>query len=336
MLVMLIGTAASLCGHAQAQTPEARALLLAERQRLSQEQAVQPQLAPGPLLRPGDTGPTVPLLRAALAALGWAAAADPGADTVYDARLVATVRLFQAAQGLVPDGIVGPDTRDAINNAAARRIARIDQALALPDWPAAGRAIVVNIAAAEVVALEDGRPILVSNAVIGRNASGQRTPVLTTAIRSVTINPSWTVPPGIAARKFGGDRFTLPPGPANPLGRIRLDMPNDYLVYLHDTNEPALFAEPVRTFSSGCVRVERIREIARWLLGDEAWAAQDIETLLESRRTLVVPLPEPVPVILEYRLASVGPEGSIRYHLDPYWRANTQIAAGPEFWQVAP
>src|SRR3546814_309898 len=46
-----------------------------------------------------------------------------------------------------------------------------------------------------------------------------------------------------------------PAGPENPLGRFRFHMDNDQAIYLHDTNEPDLFAKARRAISSGCVRV---------------------------------------------------------------------------------
>lgn len=165
-------------------------------------------------------------------------------------------------------------------------------------WPAVGRAVVVDIDAAEVYALEDGAVVLVSRAIVGKPDTP--TPGFSTVIESVTFNPSWTVPPGIARRQYGGRSFTVRPGPGNPLGRIKLQMPNHYLVYLHDTPDRHLFERSRRRYSSGCVRVQRIEDLAYWLLGPDRWASVDADRYLtRTRRTRTVRLDQPVPVYLE-------------------------------------
>src|SRR5690606_467340 len=48
-------------------------------------------------------------------------------------------------------------------------------------------------------------------------------------------------------------RLVQTPGPANALGTIKFMFPNQYNVYLHDTDNPDLFDEEQRSISSGCV-----------------------------------------------------------------------------------
>ena len=60
-------------------------------------------------LRRGDSGPGVEWLRERLVARGAAVAADVG-PAYYGAGMEAAVRSLQASHGLVPDGIVGPET----------------------------------------------------------------------------------------------------------------------------------------------------------------------------------------------------------------------------------
>ena len=47
----------------------------------------------------------------------------------------------------------------------------------------------------------------------------------------------------------------MPPGPQNPLGQIMFALDNDEFIFLHDTNEKALFNRAQRALSHGCVRV---------------------------------------------------------------------------------
>ena len=67
-------------------------------------------------LKPGDRGADVDWVAARLSTINNYAAPQPGRQ--YDAALAREVRLFQAAQGLPADGIVGPKTMMALNGAA--------------------------------------------------------------------------------------------------------------------------------------------------------------------------------------------------------------------------
>ena len=42
--------------------------------------------------------------------------------------------------------------------------------------------------------------------------------------------------------------------------------PNPYIVYLHDTPSKSLFDKDQRTFSSGCIRVQKAFELAELVL----------------------------------------------------------------------
>ncbi|UTV26514.1 L,D-transpeptidase family protein [Photobacterium atrarenae] len=64
--------------------------------------------------------------------------------------------------------------------------------------------------------------------------------------------------------------FQQGPGPRNALGRVKFLMPNDYSVFLHDTPARGLFRQHKRSFSSGCVRVEKADELAEFLLEYQA------------------------------------------------------------------
>ncbi|MBK6740554.1 MAG: L,D-transpeptidase family protein [Haliea sp.] len=44
--------------------------------------------------------------------------------------------------------------------------------------------------------------------------------------------------------------------------------PNEHMVYPHDTPSRDLFSRSERTFSSGCIRVEEVLELAQFLLDD--------------------------------------------------------------------
>jgi hypothetical protein len=73
--------------------------------------------APAKTLNPGDTGSQVKVLQKALAKLGF----DPGTpDGSYGPATKIAVERFQIAKGLAEDGVVGPETLNAIQKALAR------------------------------------------------------------------------------------------------------------------------------------------------------------------------------------------------------------------------
>lgn len=59
------------------------------------------------------------------------------------------------------------------------------------------------------------------------------------------------------------------PGTGNALGRIKFMFPNSFDIYLHDTPSKSLFQRDIRTFSSGCIRLEKPLELAAFLLGEQ-------------------------------------------------------------------
>ena len=183
--------------------------------------------------------------------------------------------------------------------------------------PPRGRLVVVNIPSFELVALQDGKPVLRSRVVVGRPSTP--TPELSTGIWAVTFNPSWTPTPAMV--RWEGARH-MPPGPHNPLGRILFELDNDQLIFLHDTNDRRYFDRPVRAFSHGCVRVEKARALAAWAL--DATEA-DIDRSIARGGTHREILAADIPVMLEYRSRFRDDDGRLADYPDVY---RQQSAAG--------
>ena len=74
------------------------------------------------------------------------------------------------------------------------------------------------------------------------------------------------------------------PGPDNALGQAKFIFPNPHFVFLHDTNHREHFDDQVRTFSSGCIRIEYPMEFARLVLDDPDWDDAAIQGVLETGR----------------------------------------------------
>ena len=103
------------------------------------------------------------------------------------------------------------------------------------------------------------------------------------------------------------------PGPTNMMGAVKLMLPNNLGVYLHDTPDKSVFSYTERTFSAGCVRLSNAMALARQLLGRDAAAQPGGPP--EQR----VDLPEPIPVYIGYFTAMPG-AGGIALAQDIYRR----------------
>ncbi len=124
--------------------------------------------------------------------------------------------------------------------------------------------------------------------------------------------------------------FRQDPGPYNSLGRIKIPLKDNSLIYLHDTPQTHLFDIATRTFSSGCVRLEEPRQLADYLLSrEQGWDLKKLNELIDSGETLKVPLQQPFPIYLVYFTAWVGSDKAIYFHKDIYERDSMNQENGP-------
>jgi murein L,D-transpeptidase YcbB/YkuD len=114
-------------------------------------------------------------------------------------------------------------------------------------------------------------------------------------------------------------RLRQEPGPQNSLGRIKFMFPNAYGVYLHDTPSKELFNTRVRTFSHGCIRIEKPIDLAEYLLRETTpWTREAILTAIERQKEQTVWLPEPIPVYIQYWTSWVDRDGTVQFRNDIY------------------
>jgi murein L,D-transpeptidase YcbB/YkuD len=137
---------------------------------------------------------------------------------------------------------------------------------------------------------------------------------------AVEVDPATVVWDSLSEETFPY-RLRQDPGPGNALGRIKFMFPNKYDVYLHDTPARALFFRTQRTFSSGCIRVEKPIELAEYLLRDDPdWTRKGILAALEEGVQQNVNLSERIPVHILYWTAWVAPDGTVHFRKDIYER----------------
>jgi murein L,D-transpeptidase YcbB/YkuD len=313
-----------------------------------------PAVPEGPPLKPGDRNPRVAALRARLEASGDlppAAPAAPGAAPaatvdrdLFDATLQEALRRFQNRHGLDADGAAGKGTLAALAVPAERRVRQIEINLDRWRWlprDLGERYIIVNIAGFQLDLIEGGAPALSMRVVAGKPTS--RTPMFSGTMTNIVLNPYWNPPPGIVKNEIlphisrdagyaeregfevtgSGSRVEVrqKPGPKNALGKVKFLFPNRFDVYLHDTPSRSLFSRTVRSFSHGCIRLEKPVELAEYLLKDDpAWTPQRIAAALAKGREQWVSVPRPLPVHLVYWTAWVDDAGTAQFRDDLYGR----------------
>jgi len=158
--------------------------------------------------------------------------------------------------------------------------------------PARGKFILVNIPSYELIAFQDGAPVIRSKVVVG--AAGTSTPELMSNMYAIKYNPDWTPTPSIVRNEAS---VYIPSGPRSPLGRIKLELDNDQSIYLHDTPQKSYFGRDKRALSHGCVRVEQVRQLAAWADGV---SVDEIDRKIRTGRMYSERLPEEIPVYIGY------------------------------------
>ena len=335
--------------------------LLTEKKRLEKiiSQGGWSSELPMELLRPGDIGNEVVLLRNALIKRGYL---KSNFSEIYDGNLRRAVQLFQLRHGLAPDGIAGPATFSEIGRTAEERLASVIVALERERWTnfdLGSRHVLVNLPDFSTKLFEDGALIFETRNVIGTPVDEQRTPEFSDVIEHIITNPTWNVPKSITLKEYlpemqedplahdylelvdldreivprsfvdfnEYDEETFPydlkqmPSITNALGLVKFMFPNQYSIYLHDTPSKPLFDLEVRAFSHGCIRLQKPFEFAYELLKPQTSdpKAQFQEAIATGEETVVY-LRKPVQVHLIYRTAFVDELGVINYRRDIYGR----------------
>ncbi|WP_433989816.1 hypothetical protein SuNHUV7_06640 (plasmid) [Pseudoseohaeicola sp. NH-UV-7] len=281
-----------------------------------------------------------------------------GSEDTYDEALVEAVKAFQARHGLEADGVIGPRSFESLNRTASERVDQLRLSLERARWlmrDLPDDFVLVNIAGARTYFIK-GDTVWTTRSVTG--SAYRKTPVFRDDIQYMEFNPTWTVPASIfrkdklsrirkdlgylarnnytvvrssdrtpvnaASVNWASDNpgvtLVQQPGPNNALGRVKFMFPNEYAVYLHDTNQRGLFDLNERNLSSGCVRLEHPFEFANLLMeGQPDWSNQRMNAILDSGKTTRIDLEKPIPVLLTYWTAWVE-QGTVHFREDPYER----------------
>lgn len=292
---------------------------------------------------------------------------NAGMSNAFDSYVDAAIKRFQTRHGLPSDGVVGEYTFKMMNVPVSTRLMQLRTNLVRLETMANSflgeRYVIVNIPAAEIEAVENGRVVQRHTAIVGKVS--RQTPILNSKINEVIINPYWNAPESIIRKDIvplmqknpnyltenairiynpgdleneidprtidwhdpatpdyvGKLRFRQDPGKINAMASVKINFPNVHAVYMHDTPQQGLFNQLMRFESSGCVRVQNVRDLVVWLLRDTpGWDRRSIESQMKTAESVPVQLSEPVPNYFTYISAWSTGSGVVHFRDDIYGR----------------
>ncbi|WGS01323.1 L,D-transpeptidase family protein [Bradyrhizobium sp. ISRA443] len=301
----------------------------------------------------GVPGANDDLLRKRLIITGDLAA--DRASGAFDEVTAEAVKRFQTRHGLAATGTVTPRTLAALNVPVQKRIKQIEaslERLAQMDFQFGQRYVVVNIPATFAEAVEDDKVVRRYRVIVGKTE--KPSPTLTSEITDIILNPTWTVPSSITKTEIAAHMRKDPTylsrmhmdvldahdnqidprsvdwsapnvtvrqqsGTWNALGAVKIDMPNSYSVYMHDTNQRSLFSDDYRFDSHGCSRVDNVRDLAAWLLRDQPqWTRAAIDAAIATGQRQDIRMLKKVPVAWIYLTAWMTKDRTIQFRNDVY------------------
>ncbi len=263
-------------------------------------------------------------------------------SAIYDRETNEAMKKFQIRHGLAADGVIGAGTIAALNFSKNQRRNQILTNLERWKWfpkDLGKEYLIVNIPDYKLTLVKNlvknNDTIRTYKVIVGRDK--RPTPVLSSRLSNVILNPTWTVPPTIlkedvipaisANRNYlaqtnikvydtnGSEvsannwklssaksyRYVQSPGTFNSLGMVKFSFPNRFSVYLHDTNHRDFFGKQKLSLSSGCVRVQNPLELAEYLLSEETnWDVKKISKTLQSKKTKYIKIQKEVNIYILY------------------------------------
>jgi murein L,D-transpeptidase YcbB/YkuD len=292
---------------------------------------------------------------------------DGSVTKLDSASLAQVLKKVQKQRNLTVDGKFGNQLASSLNNTPIEKFkliaVNLDRYKLMPDT-LPKTYIWVNIPSYYLKLINDDTVVLESKIVVGTPKT--RTPLLTSSISDIVTYPQWTIPnsiiikeilpalkrnPGYLARKgyelftWGGKpvdpysvnwakhtkgipyKIVQGSGDANALGILKFNFPNQYSVYLHDTNQRYLFKNENRSLSHGCVRVQQWDKLAWYIFALDSTEAiknnsnylpsDSIRSWLARKEKHIIPVKTKVPVYFRY-FTVIGKNGKLVFYNDIY------------------
>ena len=315
----------------------------------------------GPTIKPGESGQRVLQVRKRLEASGDLVGYTNDEPEIFDEELKRAVLKYQRRYGLEEDGAVGKSTLASMNVPVELRIEDIILNLERCRWlprELGDHYIIVNLPAYEMELVKDGEIKLEMGVAVGKPY--RQTPVFSSKMTYFVVNPYWTVPPTILYQDMIPAQIKNPnylsslqikvldesgnevdpasvtwqtgvkfpytlrqePGKMNALGRVKFIFPNEFNIYMHDTNHPEVFAKYNRALSSGCVRLSDPMKLAYYVgaTQNKPLSVSDIDEISKSKSNQTIIMNSPIMVHLQYWTAFVDENGFLNFRPDIYDR----------------
>ncbi len=277
----------------------------------------------------------------------------------FDDDMLQAIKAFQFNHGTVPSGKVDQRTWAEFNISAAARLSSLKENLTRVveySKDLGPRYIAMNIPSAQLESIELGQVYSRHNVVVGKFE--RPTPSLKSRVSDIVFNPSWSAPASIVARDIipkyladpnylnqmnihvfdgaGGpeiepssvdwlntpaDRFQFKqdPGEQNALANVKINFPNKYMVYMHDTPHRELFATNDRYESSGCCRVDQVRHLITWIMnGQDGYEDSQFEMITATAQTYTTKVQTQPDVRFMYLTAWATEDGRVNFRPDVY------------------
>jgi L,D-transpeptidase YcbB len=276
-----------------------------------------------------------------------------------DSTLTSAIKSFQFNHGANPNGKIDQRTLAELNIAATARLYSLKEnrprvAEHLKDL--GPRYVAVNIPAAQLETVELGEVYSRHNVVVGKLE--RPTPSLKSRVNNIVFNPFWNAPASIVAKDIipkylkdpayldqmgirvidgengmevepssvdwettAPDRFQFrqDPGEHNALATMKVNFPNKFMVYMHDTPHRELFAGNNRFESSGCVRVDKVAILINWILnGQDGIDSARIEEITAAKETIETKVENETDVRFMYLTAWATEDGRVNFRPDVY------------------
>lgn len=288
--------------------------------------------------KPGDSAKAILQIRERLFITGELK--QNNKSNKYDPELLEAVKKYQKNNGFNAGKSINSKHIQEMNIPVAERIKKIIVNMERCRWisPEISNAktyIVVNIPAYTLDLVRDGKNELESPVIVGTNE--KKTIIFSGMLSYIVFSPYWVIPPsvmeeevkpGLAKNKnyliqhnmeWYKGQLRQKPGKNNSLGLVKFIFPNADDIYMHDTPAKSLFAHEIRSFSHGCIRVGKPRDLAIDILKDDpVWTPKKIDAAMHAGKESTYILKKKIPVYIGYLTAWVDEQGEINFYKDVY------------------
>ncbi|WP_028761987.1 L,D-transpeptidase family protein [Shewanella colwelliana] len=324
-----------------------------------EENQAWPAIAPGVWLHLGDQHIDIPMISKRLNLLGDHPQADTDSRTFTESLHQAVLRFQRRhglkQDGIIGPATVRWLNWSPFRRAQALASNFVEQHRYLASVESTY--LLINIPEYQMVLVDHGNIALSSKVIVGKPY--RQTPLIKGQVSNLVLNPSWRVPRRllkydllpkvredgsyITARDFevfdySGEKVTKSdeewrdiakgpfhyrlvqkPGESNTLGRYKFFFANQYNIYLHDTTDKHLFAKDIRALSSGCIRVEKVEQLANWMASHLVRDKQTwVDMQIERTKTQWFAFDEKLPLHLVYWTSWLDRQNTPQYRDDIY------------------